>query len=57
MSEVEKERKLQTCEEKRFDAARRDLQKLISSVSVQKFNSSSKGKLSSQESMVFEELR
>ena len=58
MSEVDKERKLRTCEpmsddEKRLDA-RRDLQKLIASVSLQ---TSSFGKLSSQESMVFKDRR
>ena len=62
MSEVDKKRKLQTCEpmsdnEKRFDAAPRDLQSLISSVSLLSFNTSNFGKLSSQESMIFEELR
>ena len=43
MSEVDKERKSQTCEpmsddEKRFDGARRDLQNLISSGFPRKIN-------------------
>ena len=44
-------------EEKRFDEARRDLQTLVSSVSLQDLNISGFGKLSPQQSMVFEELR
>ena len=55
------ERQSQTCEpmtdvEKHFDAARRDLQNLVTSACLQNFNTSSLGKLSSQESIVFVEL-
>ena len=50
LSEVDKERQSQTCEpvigvEKQFDAARRDLQNLVSSASLQTFFTSSLGQV------------
>ena len=62
MCEVDAERLSQTCDpmtdiEKRFDTARRNLRTLISSVSLQAFNSSSLGEMQPHESMTFEGLQ
>ena len=59
MSEVGREGEFQNCEpmsdvEKRFDVARHDLQILVSSASLQEFNSSIVGKLQLCELFVFE---